>query len=68
MLKLNLDYDGKPEIEIYSNTVLGDTIEDKSIQIFIREAFKNGITIERSCGEKTCDRHAVIKIKLAKED
>ena len=64
MITLKVDYEGNPEIKLEVASY-EKVVECELLEVFIRKAIQNGITINRTCFENTCDKHAVISIKKA---
>ena len=60
-IKLDLDYDGVPFIDLEAE---GDDVETKMLRKFIRKAEKNGIVLKGCNADKDCDKHATIELKI----
>ena len=61
-IKLDLDYDGVPFINLEAED---DDVETKILRSFIEKAKKNGIVLKNCDVDKDCEEHATIKLKIS---
>ena len=60
-IKLNLDYDGVPFIDLEADD---DDVETKMLRYFIEKAKKNRIVLRGCVADKDCEKHATIELKI----
>ena len=60
-IKLDLDYDGVPFIDLEAE---GDDVETKMLRNFIEKAKKKGIVLKNCDVDKDCNKHATIELKI----
>lgn len=63
-LKLKLDYEGNPYLELLSKQ---ENLEDEALELFIREARKNGIYLKNEADMESRDDYASIRFNLTKK-
>ena len=61
-IKLDLDYDGVPFINLEADD---DDVETKMLRKFIEKAKKNGIVLKGCNADKDCNKHATIELKVS---
>ncbi len=59
LLKLDIDYKGQPFLVL---TSYGKDIDDKMLEIFIREAKEKGVIFKNESGMDSCNRDYTIRI------
>lgn len=67
MIKVKLDYDGRPYLELMAKESYGEkNPEAQMIELFIRQARTKGIIIKNESSFDTSDDYASIRIKGTK--
>lgn len=63
MIRIKLDYDGNPYLEVMTKEDYGkENIENEAIEVFIRKARENGIIIKNESSFDTSNDYATIRI------